>query len=283
MKKTSCLIAIMLLITAISFAQNNGTIRLTRGQKYIVDNKITTSSTSETQGQTVETSAHVTTTYNLEVTDVADNYQMNNKIASIKMNVDMMGQSMNFDSDNQDDMNGELGSEVKGIIGQPQNVVMSKTGNIIPRAADSTTPADPSPQASMMMKQLGDPQLNGYGAKFAFMAIPQKARAGISWQDSTSVEGVKTVTNYTIKEIKADTATVEISGTEDRDTKVQMQQMEVETKTKGTFTGETTVSISSGVIVKNSTTLEAKGIITAMGQDIPTTIKATTENIITAQ
>jgi hypothetical protein len=51
--------------------------------------------------------------------------------------------------------------------------------------------------------------------------------------------------------------------------------MEIGTKTTGTFTGEQTVDVTTGVISKNNLTADAKGTISVMGQDIPTTVKAT--------
>src|SRR5664279_1727020 len=63
-------------------------VTLIKGQKYTVENKITTNSTSEMQGQSMETNADITSVYNLEVDDVKDNtYDMTNKIAAIKMNM----------------------------------------------------------------------------------------------------------------------------------------------------------------------------------------------------
>jgi hypothetical protein len=122
---------------------------------------------------------------------------------------------------------------------------------------------------------MGDPEQQGYGAKMAFLPISKKVKAGTSWQDSTSAEGVTRVTNYLVKEIKGNTATISISGTENRDTKMEMQGMEINTKTTGKFAGEESVDINTGVILQNNTSADASGTINVMGQEIPTTIKAT--------
>jgi Family of unknown function (DUF6263) len=276
-----------------TFAQNNGTVALNKGQKYTLQSKVTTSSSSEIQGQTMETNADITTVYDIEVTDIFkpagvkdSNYKMNNKISAIKMNMNSLGQNINFDSDKKEDMDGEIGSNIKGIINQPNNVVMDKSGNIILDAeastkSDSSTANDATGQTEMILKQMGDPVQQGYGAKLAFMPISKKAKAGSSWQDSASADGVTRVTNYTIKEINGNIATITVSGTENRDTKVEMQQMEIETKTTGKFTGEQNVDITSGAILKNTISMDATGTLRVMGQDIPTTIKATTVNTVT--
>src|SRR5664279_5721353 len=107
-------------------------VTLAKSQKYTVENKITTSSTSEMQGQSMETSADITSVYNIEVDDVKDNaYNMTNKIAAIKMNMSTMGQNINFDSEKKEDMDGEMGSNLKDYINHPYPVVMDVSGKVI--------------------------------------------------------------------------------------------------------------------------------------------------------
>lgn len=274
MKKINLLIASSFFIAATTFSQNSGTVTLSKGQKYIVENKLTTTSTSEMQGQSMETNANVTSVYNIEVSDIKeDNYNMTNKLSAIKLTMSTMGQDINFDSDKKEDMDGDMGSKMKGFINQPQNVVMDKSGNIIVAKQTDSASNGTTTQTDMLMKQMGDPVLQGYGAKMAFMAVPKKLKAGNTWQDSTSADGVTRVTNYTVKEINGNTTTLSISGTEARDTKMEMQGMEINTKTNGKFNGEQTVDITTGVILQNNTTMDATGNISVMGQDIPTTIK----------
>ena len=173
-------------------------------------------------------------------------------------------------------MDGEMGSTVKNYINQSKDVVMDKSGNVIvSKQTDTSTEKDAVTQTQMILKQMGDPEQQGYGAKMAFLPISKNARAGTSWKDSTSADGVTRVTNYSVKEIKGNTATISISGTENRDTKMEMQGMEINTKTTGKFTGEESVEINTGVILQNNTTADASGTISVMGQEIPTTIKAT--------
>ena len=277
MKKIALFTAI-LVVSAGTFAQNNGTLHLVTGQKYVVENKVTTKSTSEMQGQSMETNADIATTYAIEVKDLVDNnYNMTNSISVIKMNMSSMGQDMNFDSDKKEDMDGDIGSKFKNLINQPKPVVMDKSGNIIvSKVIDTTKADDPDAQTAMLMKQMGgDPAELGYGAKMAFMTIPSNAKTGTSWKDSTSADGVTRVTNYTIKDLKGNTATISVSGTENRDTKMEMNSMEINKKTTGKFTGEETVDVTTGIIVQNNLTADASGTIYVMGQEIPTKVTAT--------
>jgi Family of unknown function (DUF6263) len=266
---------IILGFAAACFAQNNGTLNLSTGQKYAVENKVVTKSTQEMQGQSMETNADVTSYYSIEVKDLKDNnYNMTNAISAMKMNMSAMGQEMHFDSDKKEDMDGEMGSKFKGFINHPQPVLMDKSGNIIlSNQVDTAKKSDEDKQTEIIMKQMGgDPAEMGYGAKMAFIALPKDAKTGATWQDSSSSAGVTRVTNYTIKDIKGSTATLSISGTEKREAKMEMNGMEIITKTTGKFSGEETVDVKTGVIIQNTLNADAKGTVSVMGQDIPTTV-----------
>ncbi len=258
-----------------------GTINLAAGQKYIVENKLTTSSNIEMQGQAMESKADINSTYKISVDDIKDGkYNMTNSMSSIKMSMSNMGQNMSFDSEKKEDIDGEMGSVVKSYINQANPVIMNKSGDIIAAEEKDSSASDSANtpekmQAEMIMKQMGDPADQGYGAKMAFISVPKNAKAGTSWKDSTSKDGITRVTNYTVKEINGNMATISTSGTEKRDTKMEIQGMEINTNTNGTFTGEETVDITTGVISQNNTAAEASGTIQVMGQEIPTKIKAT--------
>ena len=279
MKKTSIIISAVFTISAVSFAQSNGKLNLSPGQKYLVENKITTTSSSEMMGQTMESKADVSSNYKIEVKEIkGDNINFVNTITGMKMSVTAMGQDMNFDSDKKEDMDGEIGKNFKDVINQPKDVVMDKLGNVIiaqktDTASKVTSSASPT---EMMMKQLGgDPAEQGYGAKMAFEVIPKGSKLGSSWSDSSSNNGTKKVTNYTLKEMKGDEYTISLKGTIDSEIKTEMQGMEIETKTKGKFAGEEVVDVKTGVIKQNTTNTDASGTVNVMAQEIPTSTKVT--------
>ena len=123
MKKTPLLIAAAFCISTTAFTQSGTALHLQKGQKFQVENKIETTSSTTVQGQAMDSKANITSTYNIEVKDkVNDNYNLSNTISHILMNMEMMGQSINFDSDKQDDMNGMVGESLKDYINKPQDV-----------------------------------------------------------------------------------------------------------------------------------------------------------------
>ncbi|MEP7251588.1 MAG: DUF6263 family protein [Ginsengibacter sp.] len=279
MKKITIILALLVAGKLSLFAQTNGAINLSAGQKYAVENIITTSTSSEMMGQSMESKADVTSNYHLEVKAMSgDNINFLNTITAMKMSVNAMGQDMNFDSDKKEDMNGDIGKNFKDIINQPKDVVMSKTGTVILKASADTTSdtATESNPTEMMMKQMGgDPASQGYGAKIAFEVIPKGAKVGTTWSDSSDQSGTKRVTKYTLKSINGNDYTIALDGTIDSQVKTEMQGMEIQTKTTGKFTGEELVDAKTGVIKTNTTNSDATGTVQVMGQEIPTTSKIT--------
>jgi hypothetical protein len=286
MNKILLLIELVLFASTISIGQTSSTLNLSKGQKYLVENKISTQNTQEVQGQSIESKADFSSSYNIEVKDVkGDNYNLTNTIKAVKVNASAMGQDLNFDSDKKEDLDGENGAELKKYINQPKDITIDKSGKVLNTKAPDTAAANPSQanMITMIMKQMvGDPEQGGYGANMAFEALPKNAKVGTTWADSSSNGGISRVTTYTIKEINGDKATIALEGTLITDVKSEMQGMEISTKTKGKFTGEDIVDIKTGVIQQRNSTMDASVTIAVMGQEIPNTTKVTSATTVKA-
>ncbi len=283
MKKIVFLIYTLLLIRSVSFSQVTGIVSPAKGQKFVVENSISTVSTTEMAGQPMESKANISSTYQIEVKDIiADKFNLVNTVTHLKLSANAMGQDINFDSDKKEDMEGDIGKNFKDFINKPKEIVMDRSGNIIvPNKADTGKENNSSNPADMIIGGLaGDPEQQGFGAKMAFETIPKNAKAGTTWKDSSFSNGITKVTNYTLKTLNGNEAAISLSGTIDSEIKTEMQGMEIQTKTKGTFTGEETVDTKTGVVKQNTTTTDAKGTLIAMGQEIPTTSKITSQTTV---
>lgn len=278
MKKMALSVVVAIAIPTLTFAQSNHSIHLKKGQKYLVENKISTKGSTEIQRQTMESTADVTSTYQIEVKDMTENnYTLSNTVTAMKMNMTQMGQEMNFDSEKKEDLEGPIGTGLKDYINHPQIILIDKSANVVPEKnngkVDSLAEA-----ANLIGKELGNFGATGYGAQMAFESIPKNIKTGSGWSSKTENDGITKTTNYKVTTIEGNTATIELSGTIASDTKMEMQGMEVTTKTTGTFTGTERVDIKTGVVQSNTTTTDASGIVGLMGQELPTssTITSTT-------
>lgn len=285
MKRITFIIALFSTINTVSFAQVNGTINPSPGQKFLVENKMNTISSSEMMGQTMQSTADVTSTYKIEVKSIQNNnINFINTFSGLKMNMKVMENDISFDSDKKEDMDGDIGKNFKGILNEPKKVVMDKGGNVIVAdKADSAGEDAPDNPAMAAMKQMGgDPAEQGYGASMTFEAIPPNIKVGSSWTDSSTTGGVTKVTHYTVKEINGNEGKLTLNGTIAGEVKTEMQGMEIQTKTSGNFTGEEIVDLKTGVIKQNNTSTDAKGTISVMGQEIPTSSKVTSTTTVKA-
>jgi len=275
MKKILLIFAVAFCFSTGSMSQTNQILKLNKGEKYQVDNKLETTNSTEVQGQTMDSKANISSTYNIAVKEKTDNnYNLTNTITHMVMSMSMMGQDINFDSDKKEDMDGQMGTALKEYINRPKNVVIDNTGKVI-----STDESDTS--ATGIAKQL-NLAATGYGAQLVFQALPKNPKVGASWTDSTNTDGIKRTTNYTIKSIDGNIATVTFNGTVSTETKMEQQGMEVSTKTSGKFSGEEKVNTKTGVVQSNTTTGDASGTVTAMGQDFPTSSKVTSTTTVKA-
>ena len=281
MKKITLFITAALVSSTALFAQNSNSINLKKGQKYSVQNVVSTKSTTEMQGQSMEANVDATTFYNIEVKDVAgDNYNLTNTVTGVKMSMSQMGQEMQFDSEKKEDLDGPIGGALKEYINQPKSVVVDKSGKVVPQASPEKPDTAAAGAASMFAKQLGNFEATGYGSGITFEPLPKDVKVGSTWSKTTTNEGVTTITNYVVKSISGDVATLTTSGTLTTDTKMEMQGMEITTKTAGKFSGEELVDVKTGVVQSNTSTFDTSGTIGVMGQELPTSAKVTTTTTV---
>jgi hypothetical protein len=273
MKKVLIIFTAAYCFSTASIAQSTRNLNLNKGDKYQVENKLETTSSTEVQGQPMESKVNVTSTYNIAVKDKNDNnYNLTNTVTHMLMSMSMMGQDINFDSDKKEDMDGQMGAALKDYINQPKDVVVDNTGKIISKDESDTS-------ATGIAKQL-NLAATGYGSQMAFEALPKNPKVGATWTESNDDNGIKKTTNYTIKSIDGNIATVGFNGTVSTETTMEQQGMEVSTKTSGKFSGEEKVNLKTGVVQSNTTTGDASGTVTAMGQDFPTSSKITSTTTV---
>jgi len=273
MKKIQLFFAAAISFSSVAVAQSNVSFKLPTGKTYQVTNKLETNSSTDVQGQTMESKANITSTYKINVKNAAGKiYNLTNTLTHIDMNMSMMGQDITFDSDSSSDMNGEFGSALKDYVNQPKDIQVDNSGKIV--SADST---DTSATGIAQRLQLAQ---TGYGTQLAFLPLPANPKEGSAWTETTNSNGMTRTTNYTIKEISGNMATISFNGTDSVETTMEQQGMEISTKTHGKVVGEEKVDIKTGVIQSGSSTGDASGTVSAMGQDFPMTTKITSSTTV---
>lgn len=267
LKKIGLVATAVIITCSATFAQTNQKLNLKTGQKYLVENKSSTHSTTEVQGQPMEVNIEATTTYEIEVTDSKDNtYNLLSTIKNVKMDMTQMGQQIRFDSQKKEDLDGPIGSTFKDYLNAPQKVTINSSGDLMQDAAN---------KEDKTATPLGDFESTGFGTTMAFQALPKELKVGQTWKDSKTTDGSLTNTSYTVKSINGDFATLTMSGDMDINKKMEQMGMEMIAKSKGKFTGEGVVNMKTGSIQSQNMVINSDGVIEVMGQELPTSAKVT--------
>lgn len=258
---------ILFIATAFTFAvsasaQNGGIIKLEKGKKYKVENKITTNNVTDVQGQQVESNVDVSVTYNMEIADFAgDRYTIKSTLSSVRMKANMMGQEFNYDSDDPSSSGGPLSVGVADIVGKQTTIVVDNSGRPVEEEKEKKS------EVSSLVNQFGSAD---YMVKSVVIALPSNLKVGDTWNvsDPETAPVANNIT-YTVKSIDGNVATLAFTGTTKSKTTVENSGMEIHTNSSGKVEGEVTVDKSTGLVKGNKSTSESTGSVEMMGQEFP--------------
>jgi len=277
MKKILFASAILLAtsIQAQSLKKANG---LSKGLQISKTAKSVVVNSMEMMGQQINTDINneVVTIY--QVKDItAAGTDIDITLAKMKMEMEVMGQNMSFDSEKPDESN-PMGAKMKEMIGKTTSISVSKEGKIIgKKSADAASASD----AIAQLIGGGSGGLNEGATLDIIMPLTKdEVKVGETWIDSSGNEEGKNVTVYTLKSITNDVAELTYTGTVAINKKGENQGMEMLTKLSGTTTGTLLVDAKSLVIKKRTAKVEMKGTIDMMGMSAPSSMTTTLEETI---
>ncbi len=205
-----------------------------------------------------------------------DNYLLTNTLEMMKIKMEFMGQTQEFNSEKDEDKETELGKQMSPLVGQPFNITLSKiTGKAIPETKEESQ-AEENPLQSM----LGS---NGHEEviKLAFFQMPKGRKNGETWKYSdSSAAGVNKFV-YTLHNVEGDKAIISFTSEMDIAKAMESQGQEMfltmKVKSKGDFTSD----VQTGLVSTRNMETEISGNIDVMGQSMP--IMATNTQRITYQ
>jgi hypothetical protein len=179
-----------------------------------------------------------------------------------------MGNTTNFDSDKQEDKDGQIGQMLKDVLGKPFDANLTVDGIIFKSDKDKS---EKETASNLLGSSIDDI------AKESFLAIPTHLKSGDSLVvvgDITDKDNSKTVT-YSVESINGNDATVSFKGSEISKKTKNIQNMEAVVTSNSTFSGTLLLETTFGLIKEKKSTIEAKGTTKVMGQSIPFSIKQT--------
>ncbi len=272
MKKIILLFIAAVSITNISFAQNATTkIVLTKNQKLATSTLTNGTMNLEMMGQNMETISEASLSGTLDVKDVtANSYLLTNTVNKMKIKTKGgIAPPMDFDSDKKEDMNSEMGKNIKDNL-QPKDIEISFTGKLVEKKDAKNDNEDIAKAMQSVMSGTGD-----NGITDVFMLLPTGKKAGDIWRDSTNANGIKLNNTYTLKTINDNQASVSVNSVSNINKTVNAQGAEITITMDSKISSDIIVDLTTGLIKEKKTTVDGKGNFGAGGQEMPMTTKVT--------
>jgi hypothetical protein len=266
---------VCLLITGSTFAQS-AKIKLANSQKIVVES---TTDVQASLAMGMEVTSNSVSKNDLEVKNSTEKgYTISSTLTKLKVNMNMMGQPNNYDSENKEGNNAEIAKIFDDKLNKPIDVVIDNTtGAPLPgkknekknASEENANPADDL--LAMFSDNSDDAIVSG-----AFEIIPKGKLAGDSWADTTRAKDMKIIRTYTLKSVTGNEAVIQMDMVSNAVNKLNFQEMEFEVKSETKTKGEIITDINTGLVSKRTTVADITGSIQMMGQDMPITAKATT-------
>jgi hypothetical protein len=249
-------------------------LNLAAGKKYAISVSTKGNTTQEAMGQKMEMPMESINYQVLDIKGATDKgYQAASTTNRITFSMTMMGQDMSYDSDKKEDRDGKLGEGLNKQVGKTTTFEVGKDGLIIestvvkPKSDDESQDMMGGIMSSMGMSEAATPAFN-------LFAEVKEMKLGETFTETKVIdkdgEG-KNTTVYTFASLKDGVATFTFTGTGNLEKKMTMQGMEMLTNSNNTITGDMTVDVATGLLIKKTIKVETTGKIEVQNTEIPTT------------
>ncbi len=271
---------VTLFIAVVSFAQpgttNNNAInklKLTSGQKIDVES---TTHIEASFGMGMELNSNSTAVNSLQVKNITDkNSTVSNTLTKFKVDMNMMGQPNNYDSENKQGNNSDMAKIFDERLNKTVDVdIDNNTGLAVEQKkivkAKDTEGANPAEDLLKMFSNTSDDAM----VSGAFEIIPGGKSIGDKWSDTTVAKDMKIIRTYTFKSITGNEAVIQLDVVIKAVNMLNFQEMEFEIKSDTKTTGEIITDISTGLVKKRTSNSDITGSLQMMGQDMPISAKS---------
>ncbi|HMO31788.1 MAG TPA: DUF6263 family protein [Lacibacter sp.] len=251
------------LVTTLAFAQTLQPWKLNfpAGQAYNVTNTIESKLDQQVMGQQMNITNSTVTQAALSFRPAgAEGFRVEQSTTTLKLDMQMMGQSTTFDSNNPDDMNGPIGERLRDMIGTTLEAVISTDGKIT--VIKGTT----MPEGFSMGTGTNDStMLAGY-----FVKSPGKpVQPGGSWSESAETGGTKMQVTYTYRKTENGQAHLDYEMTNSVVETMTTNGMEIQTNIQTKGKGTLLLELATGLVLERRYEGTLTGKSEVMGMEIP--------------
>lgn len=273
---------VILLISVASFAQpgipnnnnNPGTLlKLSSGQKILVES---TTQLEASFGMGMEMNSNSTAVNILQVKNSIDKLTtVSNTLTKLKLDMNMMGQPNNYDSENKAGNNTDMAKIFDERLNKTVDIDIDNNTGIpveqkkIVKAKD-TDGGNPADDLMKMFSNTSDDAM----VSGAFELIPAGKSIGDKWSDTTDSKDMRIIRTYTLKSITGTEALILLDVATKAVNMLNFQEMEFEIKSNTKTNGEIITDVSTGLVKKRTSNSDITGSLQMMGQDMPISAKS---------
>jgi hypothetical protein len=270
MKKTNLLLAAGLLVSTMAGAQTLK-LNLAKGAGY---NLVTVSKmqvSMEAMGQSIEMNGDTKSTTLFEVKDVrGKETDIAETLKQTAVNFSMMGQANSYDSEKKDN-SGPLAEVMGAELNKTYNSTLNEKADVVKADERSGTAAGGA--ADMLNSMMSGAVQSGAASLFIPGSLGRKLKEGDQWQDSSSINQeklkMKIAGVFTVKSIAGDIASIDYNGTQDVNTTVEQQGMEITNSGINKVAAQIMLDMKTGLVVERKTTVTVDTKSEVMGMSIP--------------
>ncbi|HMR82268.1 MAG TPA: DUF6263 family protein [Niabella sp.] len=278
MKSVFISIAVMLLLSCTAYGQKTYTLKFNpaNGSKYEALTSMKTKTLQNVMGQEMEYNMDYDINMSYSITAEGANKRLNMTYDSLKMSMDVMGQTVNMDSNDTDSSN-VANNAFKALKGQTVGVVLNPGGKVV--KVDGFEELLQKSGEDEMQKQtlqgvLGEEAMKNL-VEQSFGFYPEKpVKVGDSWTSTFTLKNpyiISATNTYTLTKVEGSKAIISTVSSlkTDSTSKMTSNNIEMLLDITGEVTGNTEVDIETGMPMITTVRQTLKGNIEVQGQKIP--------------
>ncbi len=278
MKSVLISIAVILLISCPAYGQKTYTLKFNpaNGSKYEVLTGMKTKTFQNILGQDLEFNMDYNIHMSYNIAAEGANKKLNMTYNRLQMSMDVMGQTVNMDSNDTDSSN--IASHAfKALQGQTMSVVLAPDGKVVKvegmEEIMQRLGADEMQRQTIQSVLGEDAMKNLMQQSFGF--YPEKpVKVGDSWTSAFTLKNpyiISGTSTYTLAKVEGTRAFINTVSSlkTDSTSKMTANGIEMELDLTGDVTGNTEVDIETGMPMITTVRQTLKGNIEVQGQKVP--------------
>lgn len=265
-------------------------MNLQKGSTYEMNMNSTSNIDQEMMGQNMKIVQKMDLASLYKVSDILPNknFRIEYSVLKMKMDMDINGNQMTFDSQNPDDSN-PMGSLMKTIVAAKINFDLSPTGKVenVSGLDELSKQISGNRQMAQSMQMFANQENFGSFISQTFSYIPEKViKKGEKWSSSfklPSLMDANTVMNFEAASIEKNALNLNVNSDVNMESPIEQNGMKIDMKMTGTQTGTMVVDPEDGWVrasdlnQKFDMHMKMKNPQSGEDMEIPMTVNAVTK------